>query len=130
MTTLPIISTLLSPIIQKTEYQGLTNIHFPLKESPRWFKRNGGLFKRNDPFLLKEQGRSFFIHSINKSGLFICKNKQNSKAALLYVHYNRFQLISIRSTSIQQFISTCHRMHGISRLIKPFETLMCKRNSY
>ena len=43
MTTLPIISTLLSPIIQKTEYQGLTNIHFPLKESPRWFKRNGGL---------------------------------------------------------------------------------------
>ena len=94
MTTLPIISTLLSPIIQKTEYQGLTNIHFPLKESPRWFKRN-------DPFLLKEQGRSFFIHSINKSGLSICKNKQNSKAVLLYVHYNRFQLISIRSSSIQ-----------------------------
>ena len=43
MTTLPIISTLLSPIIQKTEYQGLTNIHFPLKESPRGFKINGGL---------------------------------------------------------------------------------------
>ena len=25
------------------EYQELANIHFPLKESPRWFKRNGGL---------------------------------------------------------------------------------------
>ena len=55
----------------------------------------------NGSFLLKEQGRSFFIHSINKSGLSICKNKQNSKEVLLYVHYNRFQLISIRSSSIQ-----------------------------
>ena len=65
MTTLPIISTLLSPIIQKTEYQGLTNIHFPLKESPRWFKRNGGLFKKKRPVPFKGT-RSFFLYSFNK----------------------------------------------------------------
>lgn len=51
MTTLPIISTLLSPIIQKTEYQGLTNIHFPLKEAPVGLKKRG--------LGLKETTRSF-----------------------------------------------------------------------